>query len=123
MLIAPGYASSDLRKSQKLASAEAAANPGWAGEAALLEASYQFCDAVLTARWAQVQALAGALLSRGTMDGRRLEALMSRLRRAQISEYGWWHVLASWPLAFGVIWSVVECPEFRPIDWSPPSKN
>lgn len=112
LISTPGYARGDLRKSQQLANAEAALTD--IQERAFLEASYHFCDAVLTARWSQVQALAGALLARGTMDGNRLEALLERLQRAQVCKDDWMHAVTHRPLLLGVIWAVVECPQLGP---------
>lgn len=123
LVAAPGYASSDLRKSQQLARAEASVSPGRAVEAALLEGAYQFCDAVLTARWPQVQALSGALLSRGTLDGRRLETLLERFRTAQGCQDDWWHAMArGWPLGFGLLWGMLDCPELA-LEWPPPHQG
>jgi len=119
----PTYARSDLRKAQQLVRTEAAAQPHGIDELPLLEAVYTFCDAVLSARWPQVQALAGALLIRSTMDGRQLETLVARLRRAQQCEDDWWHALAGWPLVFGAIWSMIACPELGPDRPPPPASS
>ena len=107
LVAAPGYASGDLRKSQQLAHAEAAKTG--IDERAFLEAGYDFCHEVLTARWPQVQALAGALLARGTLDGPQLEALVSRQRQAQDDD-DWMHAIARFPLIFGGVWALLECP-------------
>ena len=107
METAPGYASGDLRKSQQLANAEAAETG--ICELAFLEVAYLFCHQVLSARWPQVQALAVALLARGTIDGNQLEALLERQRRARERD-DWLHVLVGWPLLFGGVWAAFECP-------------
>lgn len=64
---------------------------------------------------AQARAVAGVLMARGTIDGGQLEALLFRMRRVQQDEANqqgdWMDRLARWPLVWGVVWGLVECPK------------
>ena len=71
LLEEPRHASGDLRQAQKLVRLNHLTD-----EAAALGAAYWFAQRVLTARWADVQLLAGAVVVKGTLDGRELESLL-----------------------------------------------
>ncbi|KAL1499162.1 hypothetical protein AB1Y20_013673 [Prymnesium parvum] len=110
LVASSGCASGDLRKSQQIAEAQAAVTG--VAPTALLEVAYDFSHSVLHQRWSHVKALTGALLARGTIDGAQLEALDQRLHVAQDAK-DWMHIIADWPLLFGVIWAALECPKRR----------
>jgi len=114
LLSSPGTASGDLRKSQQLAKAELEATGSVAQHSqevdALLCSAYDFSQTVLAKRWSQVQALSGALLARGTLDGGQLAALIKCQEAATHAE-DWMHLVSSCPLLFGCIWATVACPQ------------
>ena len=110
----PASARGDLRKAEQLAGSAAASD--FAGRAgaplALLHASYAFADAVLYARWTQVQALSGALLARGTMDGSQLSDMLAEMQGPAGPGYTGQLLgsMASWPLVFGFAWASLRIP-------------
>ena len=111
----PASARGDLRKAEQLAGSAAASD--FAGRAgaplALLHASYAFADAVLHARWTQVQALSGALLARGTMDGSQMSDMLAELQGPAAGPGYTGRLLgsmASWPLVFGFAWASLRIP-------------
>ena len=119
----PGTAWGDLRKARQLCASETKAVG--VGPAPLLHLGYGYASEVLALRWPQVQALAGALLVRGTVDGGQLEALVAAQRRARgdrpVAGQGssgqaradaeWLRGLAGCPLLFGAAWAASgECP-------------
>ena len=110
----PASASGDLRKAEQLAGSAAASD--FAGRTgaplALLHTSYEFADAVLRARWTQVQALSGALMARGTMDGSQLSAMLAEMQGPVSPGYTGQLLgsMASWPLAFGFAWASLRIP-------------
>ena len=107
LISAPGTASGDLRKAQQLAQAEAAKTG--LDAAAFLAAGYHFCNTVLESRWPQVQALSGALLTRGTLDGGQLASLVER-QHAASNPADRMHHLVNFPLMFGCVWALAVCP-------------
>ena len=110
----PASARGDLRKAEQLASSAAASNfaDRTGAPLALLHASYDFADAVLQARWTQVQALSGALLARGTMNGSQMSAMFAELQSKDGAGYTGQLLgcMASWPLAFGFAWASLRMP-------------
>ena len=110
----PAAASGDLRKAEQLAGLAAASD--FAGRAgaplALLHASYAFADAVLHARWTQVQALSGALMARGTMDGSQMCDMLAEMQGPAAPGYTGQLLgsVASWPLLFGFAWASLRIP-------------
>ena len=110
----PASARGDLRKAELLAGSAAASDFADRAGAplALLHASYDFADAVLQARWTQVQALSGALMARGTMDGRQMSAMLAEMQGPVSPGYTGQLLgsMASWPLAFGFAWASLRIP-------------
>lgn len=121
----PASARGDLRKAEQLAGAAAVSDFSDRAEAplALLHASYDFADAVLSERWAQVQALSGALLARGTLDGSQLSGMLAELHGPAGPGYTGRLLagMAAWPLAFGFVWASLRMPGFGSVP-SPLSK-
>jgi hypothetical protein len=77
MIASPGQASGDLRQICRLVGGKAAlvARPELAQQA------YAYSAAVLSARWHQVQALAGAMFVLGTVSGAQCDELLRSLKK------------------------------------------
>jgi hypothetical protein len=86
LIARPGTASGDLRKARALVcngSADAATGPSLPSPSLpALRAAFAFADAIVSQRWADLCALSGALLVRGTVDGSQMASLVQQRRRA-----------------------------------------
>jgi len=113
----PGRASGDLRQIRRLL--------GGSAEGPHATAAYAYASDVLSLRWPQVQALAGALLVLGTVDGSQAAELLSKQRAcgaageveareaALAGESGPLVWVRGWPLLFGCVWAASLPAETR----------
>lgn len=105
LVSSPGAASGDLRQIRRLGGGEAA--PSEQSELAMQ--AYAFSAQVLTSRWPQVQALAGALLTLGTLSGRQCEELLSCAQASPSPAEPTLLALArTHPLLFGCVWGAMR---------------
>jgi len=128
----PGRASGDVRQIRRLL--------GGSAEGPHATAAYAYASDVLSLRWPQVQALAGALLVLGTVDGSQAAELLSKQRAcgaageveareaALAGESGPLVWVRGWPLLFGCVWAASLPAETRrrsrrhPREGEPPKK-
>lgn len=131
LIARPGTASGDLRKARALVcsgSASAVADvPVHSPPLPALRAAFTFADAIVSLRWADLCALSGALLVRGTVDGSQMAALVRHRRQAlnlppqqppdgveTESPPPLLRLVSPFPFLFGCIWAAVRWPSRDP---------